>query len=152
MASLKLELNLPPPPSILTIEEEAKLVEWAVHMSEIGYGHTKEQLKDIVKQIIGCPNPFSDNRPGKKWWKLFKQRHPKISLRKPEHLQLARSKCFTSIVMQSWFTTFREFYCSISFTMNQKEFGMPMRLVFPYVQVLALQSSKCVYDITGDAK
>ena len=39
-----------PPPSVLSVEEAAKLVEWAVHMSDIGYGRTKEQLKDYYCQ------------------------------------------------------------------------------------------------------
>ena len=88
---LCLKLECPLPTSILTIEEEAKLVEWAVHMSEIGYGRTKKIVKQIIEKD-GCSYPFSDNRPGKKWWK---QRHPEISLRK--HLQLARAKCCTYV-------------------------------------------------------
>ena len=61
----------PGPSSVLTAMEEAKLVDYAVHMCEIGYGHTKEQLLEVVKSIIdkdGQPNPFQHGKPGRKWW------------------------------------------------------------------------------------
>ena len=57
MASLKLVQNLAP--SILNPDEEAKLVQYAIHMTAIGYGRTKQQLQHLVKQIIqkdGQPN------------------------------------------------------------------------------------------------
>ena len=48
----------------------------------------------MVQAILvkdGRSNPFTNNRPGEKWWKLFKERHPELSLRQPEHLQLSRA-------------------------------------------------------------
>jgi len=149
----------PGPSSILSRDEEAKLVQYAIHMTEIGYGRTKQQLQYLVKQIIekdGRPNPFSGNLPGKKWWQLFKQRHPEISLRKPEHLQLARAKCCTSDVIQSWFTTFEQFLLLHKFKdkanriWNADEAGFP--LCPSTGRVIALRNSKCVYSITGDTK
>ena len=71
----------PGPSSILNPDEEAKLVQYAIHMTEIGYGQTKQQLQYLVKQIVekdGQPNPFSGNLPGKKWWQLFKQHHAPV--------------------------------------------------------------------------
>ena len=81
------------PASVLSAEEEQRLVDYAVHMGQIGYGRTREQLFDIVAKIVskdGCLNPFVDGRPGRKWWALFKKRHPEITLRVPEKLQLAK--------------------------------------------------------------
>ena len=69
----------PGPSSILNPDEEAKLVQYAIHMTEIGYGQTKQQLQYLVKHIVekdGQPNHFSGNLPGKKWWQLFKQHNP----------------------------------------------------------------------------
>ena len=77
---------------ILSADEEKALVEYVLHMSRIGYGRTKEQLQDIVHEILkkdGRPNPFKNDRPGDKWWKLFVKRHPMLSLRTPEQLQLS---------------------------------------------------------------
>ena len=44
------------------------LVDLALHMADIGYGHTREQLCATVKEILdkdGHENPFTDNYPGK---------------------------------------------------------------------------------------
>ena len=83
------------PPTVLSATEEEKLVQYAVHMSRISYGRTKEQILDVVQALVkkdGCPNPFTNGRPGKRWWELFKKRHPALTLRLPEHLQLSRAR------------------------------------------------------------
>ena len=51
------------PPTTLTIAEEQKLVDYAIHMAEIGYGRTREQICSTVKKIIdsdGRPNLFTE--------------------------------------------------------------------------------------------
>ena len=56
------------PPTVLTAAEEQMLADWALHMADIGYGRTREQLCATVKEILdkdGCENPFTDNYPGK---------------------------------------------------------------------------------------
>ena len=66
----------------------------------------------MVQAIIkkdNRPNPFTNNRPGKKWWKLFKERHPVLSLRQPEHLQLSRARCCTPEEIRTWFVEFEQF-------------------------------------------
>jgi hypothetical protein len=86
----------PGPPSISTAAEEQKIVEYAIEMGRIGYGLTRERVLEMVKKIIdkdGRPNPFKNNYPGRKWWRLFLQRHPEVSLRIPEALQLSRARC-----------------------------------------------------------
>ena len=40
------------PPTTLTIAEEQKLFDYAIHMAEIGYGRTREQICSTVKKII----------------------------------------------------------------------------------------------------
>lgn len=75
------------PASILSAEEEQRLVDYAVHMGQIGYGCTRDQIFDIVAKIVskdGRDNPFVNGRPGRKWWELFKKRHPEVTLRTPE--------------------------------------------------------------------
>lgn len=60
------------PASILSAEEEQRIVDYAVHMGQIGYGRTREQIFDIVAAIVS-----KDGRPGRKWWALFTKRHLK---------------------------------------------------------------------------
>lgn len=56
------------PPTVLNPAEENMIVEWALHMADIGYGRTREQVCLTVKKILdkdGRDNPFIDNYPGK---------------------------------------------------------------------------------------
>ena len=59
-------------------------------MIENGYEKLSSNFSSyLVKHIEkdGQPiNPLSVNSPGKKWWKIFKQHHLEISLRKPMNI------------------------------------------------------------------
>ena len=49
------------PPTVLMPAEEQMLVDWALHMADIGYGRTREQLCATVKEILdkdGRENPL----------------------------------------------------------------------------------------------
>ena len=62
------------PSTVLSDAEELKLVEWAMEKASIGYGHTREQISDMVKRLLdedGRTNPFVNNYPGRNWWYGF---------------------------------------------------------------------------------
>ena len=149
----------PGPDTILTTAEEEMLVNYAIHMSEIGYGCTKEQILLTVKKILDTdhrPNPFKANKPGKKWWELFKKRHPTLSLRTPEHLQLCRVQSCTPEVIKAWFHEYDQFLlthnlkdCPMN-TWNADESGFA--LCPKSGKVLALKSSRGIYGVTGNTK
>ncbi|XP_039447320.1 uncharacterized protein LOC120426592 [Culex pipiens pallens] len=83
------------PQSILTSEEEDEIQKWIFDMQCRGFPVTQEMLMGTVQQIlIAQPrkNPFKNNCPGKKWFKLFRQRHPEIAIRTPEFITNASSK------------------------------------------------------------
>lgn len=70
--------------TVLTDEEESRLEQWALHMSRIGFGRTRRELVQVVKQILdadGRKTPFVDNKPGRKWINNFFARHPSLNLR-----------------------------------------------------------------------
>lgn len=54
---------------------------------------TKEQLLDSVQKIISEKNldscPFTNHRPGKKWYSAFLKRHPDLSERTSQNLNKA---------------------------------------------------------------
>lgn len=69
------------PPTVLTEAEERALADWALDMAKIGYGHTREQIVEMVKQLLdndGRVTPFVDNRPGRDWWHGFLQSFPSV--------------------------------------------------------------------------
>ena len=72
------EVSRPGPSPVLAKKEEEELVQWAIKMSEIGYGQCRQQVCSMVKRLLdktGRPNPFQDNLPGKTWWYSFLKRH-----------------------------------------------------------------------------
>jgi len=128
-------------------------------MSRIGYGRTEEQLQDIVQEMMktdGRPSPFKDDRPGDKWWKLFIKRHPVLSLRKPEQLQLSRARCCTPEILQQWYVEFEQFLITHDLKdkaariWNADEAGFP--LCPSTGKVIAMRNARCVYGVTGDSK
>lgn len=97
--------------TVLTSEEERRIVDWAIHMARIGYGRTRQELANTVKKILdddGRPNPFKDNRPGKEWLARFFARHPDLSLR--TSIQLGKERAIVSAdKINQWFSDFRKY-------------------------------------------
>ena len=46
--------------------------------------------------------------PGWKWWKGFRNRHPEITLRKPDNLDCGRSRMNNQNVMNQFFALYKE--------------------------------------------
>jgi len=148
----------PGPPSVLTKAEEDKLVDYCLHMAKCGYGRTREQVCLTVKKFTdrdGRPNPFEDNMPGRKWWDLFKKRHPEISLQRPMPLQLCRAQSCTSEVLSRWYSDFDQFLQTHnlkdrpSLIWNADETGVSR--CTKAVKVVALQYPRHVYTIAGNS-
>lgn len=84
------------------------------------------------------------------------QRHPQLSVRKPEALQLARARYCTPEVLQMWYSDFDQFLMTHNVKdqplqiWNADEAGFP--LCPKTGKVLALRNSKNVYGVTGDTK
>ena len=84
------------------------------------------------------------------------QRHPQLSVRMPEALQLAHAICCTPEAPQVWYSDFDQF-SMIHNVKNQPlqiwnadEAGFPL---YPKTgKVLALRNSRNVYSVTGDSK
>ena len=122
------------PETVLTSDEESVLVDWAIEMSRIGYGRTRQQICEMVKQILDKDkrrNPFTDNRPGKDWWYGFLRRHPSVVMRTPEPLQLARAKACTEEAIRKWYVEFEQILdvhgvCDPSSIWNADETGCPL--------------------------
>ena len=69
---------------VLAPSEEKRIADWALHMSKIGHGRTRQELAGVVKKIIdedGRANPFLNNKPGRQWLRGFFNRHPELTFR-----------------------------------------------------------------------
>ncbi|XP_055540324.1 uncharacterized protein LOC129727006 [Wyeomyia smithii] len=94
------------PPTVLTGDEEQKLVQYLKTMEKKGFPVVKELLLHKVKTFFGTnsrPNPFTNNVPGRKWLEGFLRRHREITFRTPETVSSANSKVKEADI-RGWFT------------------------------------------------
>ncbi|XP_072179879.1 uncharacterized protein [Diadema setosum] len=95
----------------LTPAEEDRLAQWAIQMSRIGYGRTREQIMKMAQTIVtaeGRETPFTDNKPGKKWFAHFMKRNPTLSLRNPQGLGIERA-VLTCDKLDRWYNGLHDF-------------------------------------------
>ncbi|XP_039300746.1 tigger transposable element-derived protein 1-like [Nilaparvata lugens] len=99
------------PKSTLNEEEEGVLVLWIKSMAARGFPVTTAQLIESVQHLIkklGRENPFKEGKPGRKWLKLFMQRHPTITNRISENLTMSRASV-TKQYITKWFNEVESF-------------------------------------------
>lgn len=80
-----------------------------LYAAEHGFPITKRQLLDTVQTYLNNNNrktKFPNNRPGKKWFRAFKTRHPNISVRKAQKLSTKRAS-ITEQDLREWFNKMR---------------------------------------------
>lgn len=93
------------PSPVLSAEEENKLEKWILDKARFGFPMHENEVKDVVQRVIvegKRPNPFTDNRPGKKWLELFLKRKPAIGKRNAEIISKARASV-TETEIRQWF-------------------------------------------------
>ena len=72
----------PGPPTVLTPDEEVKLVNYIIEMSDMGFGLTRQDVMQIAYQIVtksGRPHLFYGSA-GPSWFESFQCRHPNFTL------------------------------------------------------------------------
>ena len=78
-------------PTTLPPEVEIEIIETCQIFAEWGFGLTKVNIINVVGDYFRHtkkPNPFKNGVPGNDWWQLFMKRHPEVSKRKPQALQM----------------------------------------------------------------
>jgi hypothetical protein len=90
----------------LTADEEALLVTAILTAQRANQPMIREDIKYMVKEFIASTKRktyFTDGKPGQKWMRFFLRRHPEISLRSPEILEVNRSKQLSTAVLNRFF-------------------------------------------------
>ena len=89
---------------VLSHEEEKKLSEWLVEMAEAGHELSTTTLKIKFSNIaMGRDTPFRNGIPGGGWMRGWKQRHPKLSVRTSQALEVARAKGLCELNVRSFY-------------------------------------------------
>lgn len=92
--------------SILGNENEQLLVDWVLASSKMGFPVDREGLLSSVKKLVDeldLKTPFVNNRPGKKWFYSFMQRHKILFQKHAEYVNRARGSV-TEEKIRNWFT------------------------------------------------
>ena len=78
----------PGPPTVLTSEEETRLAEYCVAMSDIGFGLTREGVMawHLLLQTKLVGHPFKQGYAGRGWYEGFMARQATLTLRRPQAL------------------------------------------------------------------
>ena len=93
-------------PTALTKEEEDEVAATCILFAEWGFGIGKEEVLGVVGEFCKKTKrkvPFINGIPGDDWWRGFLKRHPNLSRRKPQQLQLVRARATTRELVNHWF-------------------------------------------------
>lgn len=99
------------PETVLTIAEEAQLEKWIIEKALLGFPMHPDEVKDSVQRVlkgINRQNPFVDDRPGRKWLKLFLNRHKNVTQRNAEIISKARASVSEEGI-RSWFQELEQY-------------------------------------------
>lgn len=91
--------------SILGNDTEKSLVDWILTCAKMGFPINREGLLSSVKKLVDEANlktPFTNNRPGKKWFYSFMSRHKCLSQKHAEYVNRARGSV-TEEKIRKWF-------------------------------------------------
>ena len=99
------------PPTILIEEEESMIVTWIIEKARIGYPMHPKLVKSAIQNVLKKaprPNPFTNNLPGEKWFRLFLKRHPIVSMKNHEVISKSRA-AVTEEVIRNWFADLKKY-------------------------------------------
>lgn len=99
------------PTPVLTTEYESKIVKWIESLANCGFPIKKQELFTTVQKIVVAEKlktPFTNGKPGEKWYSSFMRRNPKLALKNAESLEKYRS-LITEEYIRAWFTDLNSF-------------------------------------------
>ena len=107
----------PGPPPVLSAMVEKRLVSYLVHMSDMGFGLSRQDVMVLAFQIAdrsGIQHPFKDGAAGRKWFDNFLSRQPTLTLRSPQSLSYARAKATNPKILEDFFAKLGSIYARLN--------------------------------------
>jgi len=92
---------------------ENLLLNAIIQLSKWGFGLNTWQVQMIVRDYLitsRTPNKFKNNTPGRKWFVLFRKRHPSLSARVPQNFPKNRAEALNRSVIESFYKVVNEKY------------------------------------------
>ena len=118
----------------LPAELEQQLADHVIQLEQRFYGLTIRDLKSLAFQIAEVNNiktrfNTKTKLAGKEWLKGFLERHPEISLRRPEATSLARASGFNKVQVNKLFDLLSEILKKITLAVTQYIIWMNLELL-----------------------
>ena len=142
---------------VLTCHEENKIVDYVFKMQDRGHPFTAAELRLKVATTTQTRSmPWSARGvPGKGWLRRFRSRHPEISSRRSQGLEVARARALCPITAQSLYANLERLYTAHSYPpthiWNCDESSVQAGRVGGAI-VLARRGSRSVHSIEPDQK
>jgi hypothetical protein len=96
----------PGPSTVLGEEEEDRLANYLIQMSEMGFGLSRDTVMRLAYNIVERDkrkHPFKDEKAGRAWFDGFRQRHPRLTIRSPQPLSYCRAVCANADTVNDFF-------------------------------------------------
>lgn len=94
----------PGPTTVLLPEEERTIERWVFGLAVRGFPVTKRQLLRSIQFYLNInkrKTVFKNNWPGRKWYNLFRERHPQITEKLSQNLTIRRA-AVTADNLRAW--------------------------------------------------
>ena len=140
--------NKPGRSSYLTEDEEMELESYLIKSSQLGYGKTRSQVKSMVEKVAVDKGLLRKSRISDGWFKKFRLRHPKLSLRSGDATGHVRMRATSQENLTHYFNLLKEIFEEFDFKdsperiYNMDESGIPLDPKPP--KVLAAKGQKKV--------
>lgn len=81
-------------------------------LAEMGYPLNRRDLQDLVSEYCRqhCPDVFEEDGPSREWVLKFLHDHPRLALRTPEQMSVARVVSFNEVACQSVYGLLQQIY------------------------------------------
>ena len=96
----------PGPPTVLSEEEEEKLVVYLIKMADMGFGLSPDTVKSLAFKIVessGRKHPFLEEKAGRAWFDGFWWHHSKLTICSPQPLLYCRALCANPDTINDFF-------------------------------------------------
>ena len=138
--------------SLIPLELEEKLLDFADNRARMGIGFRKEQLLIYAGKLVNnCGYSFKNGKPFSKWWRLLNNWHKKkVAFRQPESTTAAvRNRCMNPIQVAKNFNALKEVIkdCQPEQIWNMDETGL--QLEFNPHKIVAPKETKYLHMRTS---
>lgn len=96
-------------PTVLSHDEEEKLIDYACNKASMGAGFGRTQFRRYAADLARkYKKAFKKGVPSLHWWRLIKKRHSRMTLRQPEGTASVSHQCMDPVKVGKYFAVVQE--------------------------------------------